>query len=397
MPIQKNAAPARLVSLVLPTYNEAANLEKMLSRLTELFAQYQFPYEIIVVDDNSPDETWKIAQRLADERFPNLKVVHRRTERGLATAVIRGWSVASGEILVVMDADGQHPVEVLGELLGQIEAGADIVVASRHTDGGGVSDWSVVRRFLSRGAQFLAMALVPSVTRQVSDPMSGFFALRKSVIEGKTLDPVGYKILLEVLGKGNYSKIGEVGYVFLEREGGESKVTSKQYWEYLQHLFRLSVQVGDLERFLKFGVVGLSGVVVNLAVLWWLKEQISLPLWQAATLAIEAAILNNFIFNDAWTFQSVSRREPGLAARFARLVRFNLICLVGAAINLGCFLLLTQVFKVHYLAAQLIAIGVSILWNYTLNAVLNWRVNSQNSDSQSQSMLVKITTLFRST
>jgi dolichol-phosphate mannosyltransferase len=189
-----------IVSIVLPTYNEAENIKRVVSNLDALLKNSAYSYELILVDDDSPDGTWKIAQKLASEDFPNLRVIRRVKERGLATAVLHGWSVAKGDFLAVIDADGQHPPQTLLELIECLDQGADIAVASRHAEGGGVSDWSVLRRFLSRGAQIIALVLVPSVARQVSDPMSGFFALRRAVIQGRELDPIGYKILLEVLG-----------------------------------------------------------------------------------------------------------------------------------------------------------------------------------------------------
>ncbi|AGY58631.1 glycosyltransferase [Gloeobacter kilaueensis] len=361
------------VSLVLPTYNEAANLEAVLSRIDGLLTGSGRSYEIIVVDDDSPDRTWALAERLASERFPQLRVIHRTEERGLATAVLRGWEAARGEILAVMDADGQHPHLTLLELLDAIDAGADVAVGSRHVSGGGVSDWSAVRRFLSRGAQLLALVLVPSIARQVSDPMSGFFALRRSVIAGAVLDPVGYKILLEVLGRGDYRTLKEVGYVFLEREAGDSKVSARLYWQYLLHLIRLGQQTGELYRFLKFGLVGASGVVVNLAALWWFKGILGWPLWEAGAAAVEIAIFSNFLLNDNWTFRAEAEREPGLVAWFVRLLRFNAICGVGAVLNIACLLLLTNLLGLYYLLSQLVAVGLSTLWNYTLNAVLNWQ------------------------
>lgn len=364
----------KFVSLVLPTYNEAQNLDRVIGRIDALLSGSGHPYEIIVVDDDSPDMTWKVAEELGG-RYP-LRVVRRVGERGLATAVVRGWEAAHGDILAVMDADGQHPHPKLLELINKIEAGADIAVASRHVIGGGVSDWSMIRRILSRGAQILGLVIAPSVVRRVSDPMSGFFALRREVIAGADLNPIGYKILLEVLGRGRYENLDEVGYVFLEREGGDSKVTARLYWEYLQHLVRLSQQTGDLQRFFKFGLVGVSGVVVNLAALWFFKEVGGLPLWLAAVMGVEVAILSNFLFNDSWTFRSESESDPGIGPWFARLVRFNAICAVGAAVNIAGLLVFTNLLGLYYLFAQLLAIGASTIWNYTLNATLNWQAQT---------------------
>jgi dolichol-phosphate mannosyltransferase len=230
--------PIRL-SLIIPTFNEAKNLGELVSQLTTLLEpRLGDGYELVVVDDDSPDRTWATALALAAEN-PRVRVLRRTSERGLSTAVIRGWQVARGAVLGVIDADLQHPPEITVALWDAIEAGADLAVGSRHVDGGGVSDWSVRRRALSRGAQLLGLALLPGVVGRVKDPMSGYFMIRREAIAGTTLNPLGYKILIEVLGRGSVGKIAEVGYVFRERSEGASKVTWRLYVAYLRHLARL--------------------------------------------------------------------------------------------------------------------------------------------------------------
>ncbi|MDP5339443.1 MAG: polyprenol monophosphomannose synthase, partial [Nodularia sp. (in: cyanobacteria)] len=185
-------------SLVIPTYQEGDNIHNLVKILSELLNE-SIPgqYELIVVDDDSPDRTWEIAQSLMEE-YPQLQVMRREQERGLSSAVIRGWQVAKGSILGVIDGDLQHPPEILIQLLVAIKQGADLAVASRHVEGGGVSSWNIIRRFLSRGAQVLGLILLPGVLSRVSDPMSGYFMVRRACIAGVILHPVGYKILLEV-------------------------------------------------------------------------------------------------------------------------------------------------------------------------------------------------------
>src|SRR5438132_6946765 len=171
--------PIRL-SLIVPTFNESRNIEEVLRQLTTVLEpRLSGEYEILVVDDDSPDGTWAIAMRLA-ERLPMVRVMRRRGEKGLSTAVIRGWQAARGEVLAVIDADLQHPPEVLARLWEAMEAGADLAAASRHVQGGGVSDWSALRRALSRGAQLLGLAVLPSVVGRLPDPMRGYFMLRRS-------------------------------------------------------------------------------------------------------------------------------------------------------------------------------------------------------------------------
>src|SRR5262249_32934463 len=147
-----------------------------------------------------------------------------------------------------------------------------LAVASRHVEGGGVSDWALYRRIFSRGAQILGLILLPGVLGRVSDPMSGYFMLKRSAIAGKVMSPLGYKILIQVIGRGNIRWIGEVGYVFRERIEGESKVTWKLYIEYLRHLVRLRIDTLPIARFTRFATVGLSGVLVDMLLLYLLSD-----------------------------------------------------------------------------------------------------------------------------
>lgn len=361
-------------SLVIPTYNESKNVKAIVAQLSQLLdSRIPGEYELILVDDNSPDRTWEVAQGIIPD-YPQLRVMRRQEERGLSTAVIRGWQVARGEVLGVIDADLQHPPETLLELLGEIERGADLAVASRHVAEGGVSDWSVVRRVLSRGAQTIGLVILPGVVGRVSDPMSGYFMVRRDCIAGKKMNPTGYKILIEVLGRGNIRWIGEVGYVFQERQEGESKVTWKQYVEYLQHLLRLRLDRWPLGRFFRFGVVGFSGVFVDMGVFYLLRTVLGLALTRSAMLSSEVAIINNFLWNDLWTFGDISKRQPGKRQQLKRFLKFNLICLMGLILNVLLVNLLFNVFAVNEYLAKLIAIVAVTLWNFWINMKLSWRV-----------------------
>jgi dolichol-phosphate mannosyltransferase len=367
------------LSLVLPTYNEGNNIQEMVRILSKLLdSQIPGDYELIVVDDDSPDRTWEIAAQLLPD-CPQLRVMRRTEERGLSTAVIRGWQAAQGEILAVIDADLQHPPEVLLQLLQEMERGADLATASRHVEGGGVSEWSALRRFLSRGAQVLGLLILPEVIGRLSDPMSGYFMVSRNAIAGKTLSPVGYKILIEVAARGRVRWIAEVGYMFRERQAGESKVTWKQYVEYLQHLLRL--RLSRSARFLQFCLVGLSGVVVDMGMLYLLSDPttLGLPLTRSKIVAAELAIINNFLWNDFWTFRDISRLQPGKRQRLKRLVKFNLICLAGLIINVLILNLLFNQLGFRYLPygrylANLVAIAIVTVWNFWFNLKLSWRV-----------------------
>jgi dolichol-phosphate mannosyltransferase len=361
-----------MLSLVIPTYNERENIGLLITRVNEILKETGLPFEIIVVDDDSPDRTWEAALDLR-EKIPGLRVIRRVNERGLARAVVRGWREARGEILAVMDGDLQHPPEILRLLVKAVcYDDVDIAVASRHVRGGGVSRWNIVRRGVSWFATLMATWVLPGTLRTIRDPMSGYFALRRSVIEGYPLAPEGYKILLEVLGRGRYRRVEEIPYTFVERERGGSKLGPRQYWEFIIHLLRLSWQTGEVARFLKFSVVGGSGVFVNMGLLTFLTSA-GLGYLSSGVFAVETAIVTNFLLNDLWTFSDFSKKQPGLIRRVMRLLKFNIICAGGAVINLGILWALTELGGLHYLLSNLFGIVAATAWNYGINANMTWK------------------------
>ncbi len=367
------------VSLVLPTYNEGKNIAALIAQLVPVLDSVpNLQYEIIVVDDDSPDRTWEIALGLTDE-FPQLRVIRRQDERGLSTAVIRGWQIAQGRILAVMDADLQHPPEVVANLCKEMIRGADLGIASRHVEGGGVSDWSLARRIISRGAQMIGFMLLPEVIGRISDPMSGFFMIRRSSIQDRKLSPLGYKILVEVLGRGKVSWISEVPYTFRERVEGSSKLTNRIYLEYFQHLFRLRLYLLQISSFFRFCVVGASGVVVDMSLLFFLSDpkMLGWGLTRSKILAAEAALLNNFIWNDTWTFGDLAKHQNTLGQRVKRFLKFNAICSLGIIFNVIIINIEFNLFHMNRYLANLIAIGLVTLWNYKTNKEFSWRVTAK--------------------
>jgi dolichol-phosphate mannosyltransferase len=219
-----------MLSIIVPTYNESRNIEELLTRLFAALKPNYTPYEVLVVDDNSPDGTAQVAEALKS-KF-DLRVVKRPRRISLASAVLSGVKLATGEIICVMDADLSHPPEAIPEMYKAISAGdADIVIGSRCVEGGGATNWPWYRRFGSTFAQLLAKPVT-----HVNDSTSGFFMVKRSVLEGAEINPIGFKILLEVLAKGNYSKVKEIPIVFNDRSGGKSKLGTKQTLEYLKQL-----------------------------------------------------------------------------------------------------------------------------------------------------------------
>ena len=371
-------APSSIrLSLVIPTYNESKNIPEVIRQLSALLDRTcGGAYEIIVVDDDSPDGTWALALELS-KQYPALRVMRRQTERGLATAVIRGWQAARGNVLAVMDGDLQHPPEAISALWLEVEKGADIAVASRHVEGGGVSDWSLTRRIVSRAAQVLGLLILPNVVGRVSDPMSGYFMIRRSAIQGITMNPLGYKILVEILGRGKIRWIAEVPYLFRERTGGESKLTRAVYVDYLRHLLRLRISLLPLDRFLRFAVVGFSGVFVDMGMLFILSDPTMLGwgLTRSKLIGAEIAIVNNFYWNDRWTFGDVSSRQNRPAQRIRRFAKFQIVCLCGLALNAILLNVQFNLLGINRYIANAVAIAIVTGWNFWLNLKLSWRIS----------------------
>lgn len=217
------------ITIILPTFNERKNLARMVRGIYKIVPKAT----LIIVDDHSPDRTGELAESLA-KKFP-IKVIHRRKKLGLSPAVAEGFKHAKTGIVGVMDADLSHPPELIPELIEPITQGkADLVIGSRNVKGGGVEVWPFSRRVISRIATALARPLT-----EVRDPMSGYFFLRKKVLNDVEFSSKGYKILLEILVKCKYRTVLEVPYVFRSRSVGQSKLGLKQYFSYLLDLSKL--------------------------------------------------------------------------------------------------------------------------------------------------------------
>jgi dolichol-phosphate mannosyltransferase len=224
--------PARL-SLIIPTYNERDRLSELVDTTFAALRGAGIDAELVIVDDRSPDGTGALADDLA-RRYP-IRVVHRSGKLGLGTAVIDGFNAAAHDVLGVMDADLSHPPAALAAMVTVLEtSGADFVIGSRYIPGGGTGNWSWMRAWLSRAACVLARPLTP-----VRDATSGFFLLRREVIEGVQIEAGGFKICLELLTRGHARAVAEVPYVFANRTAGASKMNLREALGYLRQLWQL--------------------------------------------------------------------------------------------------------------------------------------------------------------
>ena len=220
-------------TVILPTYEEARNLPVVVPQICAILGAAGLDHEVLVVDDDSPDGTADVARSLAEDH--PVRVIVRKGVRGLASAVIEGFHAADSEVCVVMDADGSHPSEALPALIRAVaEEGADVAVGSRHVPGGGAEGWPVHRKLVSRVAGLLAMMLSP-----MTDPTTGFMAVRRALLDGVELDPVGFKVVLEVVVRATPVRLVEVPITFTDRQRGHSKMSGAETLRYLRHLGRL--------------------------------------------------------------------------------------------------------------------------------------------------------------
>jgi dolichol-phosphate mannosyltransferase len=346
------------LSIIAPTYNERGNLKKLVERIFSSLKGLDF--ELIIVDDNSPDGTGKLADKIA-LKHKNMTVVHRQGKLGLGTAILDGIKAADGEIIGVMDADLQHPPELLKTMLEKAEGGADIVIASRYIEGGKVEGWSFFRKAMSKGALWLSHLFLPQI-RKVKDTQSGYFLFKRHVIKNVPINVKGFKLLVEILAKGEYKEVVEVPYTFKTRAAGKSKLGSMQILSYVKQLLRLSEY-----RVLKFMAVGGSGAVVNLGILYLLYSSAHMLVYLAFLFSIEASIISNFLLNNFWTFRKI---EGG--SFLSKLIKFHTSSALGVTIQYVTFVLLLAM-NFHYMVAAAIGIILGFILNYLLSEIFVWK------------------------
>lgn len=218
----------RDLTVIIPTYNESETIINTIAKIQDAIPS-TLSYQILIVDDNSPDGTASLVRNL---NAYNVDVMVRVYDHGLSQSVVSGFHFACSDVIVVTDADLSHDVSVIPEMYNKIKAGYDIVIGSRYMEGGGIYGWPLKRRVISLGATCIAKCFYPKLT----DPVSGFFAVKKSLVTTAPLKPSGYKILLEVLSKCPGASIIELPYIFTDRTIGESKLNTKIIYEYVKQI-----------------------------------------------------------------------------------------------------------------------------------------------------------------
>jgi len=376
------------LSLIVPTYNESENVSILIPRLVELFQKNKIEFEIIVVDDDSPDGTWRVAKKLAasDER---IRVIRRTNKKGLSSAVIDGMGAAKGNALGVIDADMQHDESILPKMLVELK-GYDLVVGSRVVEEGGYGEWGFLRRIMSKSATLLAKIFLPI---PVGDPMSGFFVLRRELFEevAPKINPRGFKILLEFLGRKKGIKAKEVGYVFRTRVHGETKMSSSIIHNYIIALYDIRFGKYISLTFVKYGITGIIGIFVNLFGQYFATEVLNLKgggiVYQsyfkpsiAVVFGFELSVLSNYILNNLWTFSEF--KMTGLYENIFGFLKFNLISVIGLVIQLSVWRLALEIFQTNFpeffpnyatYFSNLFGILLATAGNYFLNKNFTWR------------------------
>ena len=363
------------ICFVLPTYNEEDNIGNIIQQiLKEEKSQSKHTFTILVVDDNSTDETQTIVQNYISS---NSKV-HLVTgqKKGLGDAYKRGFKYAlndlKADLIFQMDSDGQHDTSLIPDFVSYIEEGKDVVIGSRFVEGGTTPDFSFSRLLMSKVGNLL-VRYVGGIT-QLQDCTSGYRAIRASYLKEldfSYLSTRGYSfqssLICDLAWRG--ADISEIPIEFSSRQGGDSKLALRDQIEFLLNIPRLGFR--NLEDFMKYSLVGVSGVFVNLGLYLFLTRYYEISEVVAPLIAIESALISNFILNNFWTF---GKRVTQSRIR-VKFIKFHLVSGLSALINYSVFLALFLVFGLFDILANLIGIGLAAIVNYLINSNWTWKNN----------------------
>lgn len=405
------------LSVIIPTYNESENILNLLDLIKEKVPPSSTT-EVIIVDDNSPDRTGELAESYSKtiekdtmvvgdsgSSEPNLcgpndstkkeqtlfsvSVIRRDGKRGLVSAIMEGIRFSKGQSILVMDADLSHSPDMIPKMVHELSSpDVDIVVASRYAKGGSIIGWPFKRRLISKGAVKLAKYCL-LLNRQITDPMSGFFALKRHIIKNVNIDSAGYKILLEILVKSSGATVKEIPYTFTNRKAGKSKLDNAVIWDYVKavyQLYRYGRKSGRATSWLtrvkkrrtvlflskagRFYTVGASGLLINyiVSVLLFNSSIASLGYMQATIGGIIVSNISNFLLNKAWTFED---RDFAPRKTLRQYGLFAAITSGGAGIQLGTLHVLLQS-GFSYEASLLLGVTIASLSNFLLNKKLTF-------------------------
>ena len=372
------------ISIILPTYNESENILGMLKSIHENIPNGVIT-ETIVVDDNSPDGTG----RIVEEYISNFKkiaentidIIHRTAKNGLSSAILNGIQKAKGDTIVVMDSDFSHPPQIIPKMIDTFKQyQCDLVVASRYISGGNIHGWTTKRKIMSKVGTLIATKGLGVNTK---DPMSGFFAFKKNIINELNFDAIGYKFLLELLVKSKNISIKEIPYTFENRKFGSSKLDGAIIVDYFKSVWKLykngkvktanekRSSVKFLSKAARFFTVGATGIGVNYLVSMLFTSGLT-ELWyvHANIFGIIASISTNFILNKIWTFEDkdFSRKKV-----FSQYGKFSLFSSLGALVQIVMVFYLVESYNIDQPLALILAIGTAAFSNFILNKKLTFK------------------------
>jgi len=366
------------ISILIPTYNESKNIIDILKSIGEYLPK-NILTQTIVIDDNSPDGTGN----LVEEYIKNVKkiagntidIIHRKAKQGLSSAILNGIQNATGDTIIVMDSDFSHPPSIIPKMIDVLkQSQCDIVIASRYITGGGIQGWSLKRKLISKVATKIAKKGLGVKQR---DPMSGFFAFKRNIINGLKFDAIGYKMLLEILVKTKGATVKEIPYTFTDRKFGSSKLgfsTIIDYAKAVWKLFRSGKNVGNQEkrtsiRFLskaaRFYTVGASGLGVNYLMSLLFASGIA-DFWylHANLIGIFTSISSNFFLNKSWTFEDKDFQPRKTISQYVKFISFSSF---GALVQLGMVFTLVENYQIDYPLALILAVFAAAFGNFILN------------------------------
>ena len=362
-----------LLSIITPTYNEALNIEPFILAIKKTMKNFE-DYEIIFVDDNSQDKTYEVVKFLS-KKYKNVRCIRRIARRGLSSAVIEGCLSSSADLLIIMDADLQHDESKILEMIKiQKNYDLDMVVGSRFLEKKFTSSLSKKRNTISQVANWLAN----KISRvHLSDPMSGFFLVKREIIEtyAPNLTGLGFKILLDIFSSvGNKIKYKEISFNFKTRMFGESKLNALVVWEYLLLLWETRFGKIIPARFLSFCAIGGTGVLAHLIILFILIYH-DFSFIVSQSVATFSAMTSNFFLNNILTYRD--RQKRGIEA-FKALIIFYITCGLGAAANVGIanYLYLGKLNEVSitWYISGVVGALVGAIWNFLMSSMLTWKV-----------------------
>jgi dolichol-phosphate mannosyltransferase len=365
------------ISIILPTFNESKNIIEILKQIKNSLPK-NIISQTIIVDDNSPDGTGKIVEEYIQnfKKITNhtIDIIHRTTKTGLSSAIFNGIQKATGETIVVMDADQSHPPQIIPQMIENLKKSHyDIVIASRYVKGGHIKDWTLTRKIISKIATKIAKTFL---NIEPKDPMSGYFAFKKNILKNSKFDLIGYKILLEMIVKTKDAKILEIPYTFTDRKIGQSKLDTKTIFDYLKAVWKLyrfgkNVKTPEqkstsfISKAARFYTVGASGLLVNLLSSYLLVHGIP-DIWyiHANLFGIVSSISSNFILNKFWTFEDKDFSKKKTLLQFSKFTMFSTF---GALIQLGMVFYLTETQNMPYYLSLIFAVLTAAFGNFMLN------------------------------